>query len=247
MLKRYFFSIYFVLLSGLAWPYEFSTIQENIKPGNIVIIGESHQNTESIELFTFLVDTALERHQCLTVGLEINLDQQSIIDAVTKGEAEVSELKIPYAIDHAGMRKMIDYLAKLKSRLPCLEIEAIDADQDRDEHMASRLEKFQSDKPILVLLGGLHTLKKVKWTVKSGEPFVAEILVNHGFRVSSYPQRWLPERCENGQGRSSRYVNADDPEALTILNESLMSLINAKRHRSTKDVIDGFVVWECNS
>jgi hypothetical protein len=38
-----------------------------------------------------------------------------------------------------------------------------------------------------------------------------------------------------------------EAEALTILNESLMSLINAKRHRSTKDVIDGFVVWECNS
>uniref|UniRef100_UPI00402B6884 hypothetical protein n=1 Tax=Methylomonas sp. PHL2-19 TaxID=3438878 RepID=UPI00402B6884 len=246
MLERYFFSIYLVLLSGPVWSDEFSTIQDNINPGNIVIIGETHQKPESAQLFALLVDSALKRHQCLTVGLEINHNQQPAIDAVTKGETRVSEIKIPYAIDHPGMRKLIDYLAKLKSKTPCLRIEAIDADQDRDEHMADRLEHLQRDEPILVLLGGLHTLKKVKWTVKSGGPFVAEILVDHGYQVKSYPQRWLPERCENGQGRSSRYVSAFDPEALPILNESLMSLINAKRHRSTKDVIDGFVVWECN-
>ncbi|OAH98803.1 hypothetical protein [Methylomonas methanica] len=246
MLKRCWFGIYVVLLPSLGWSNDFSTIQDNIKPGNIVIIGESHQKPESTQLFALLVDAALERHQCLTVGLEINRNQQPVIDAVTKGEAQVSEIKIPYAIDHPGMRKLIDYLVTLKSKFPCLGIEAIDADQDRDVNMANRLSEFPRDKPILALLGGLHTLKKVKWTIKSGEPFVAEILVNHGLPVKIYPQNWQPERCKNGQGRSSRYVNADDPEALQILNESFMSLINAQRHRSTQDVVDGFLLWECD-
>lgn len=246
MLKRCWFGIYVVLLPSLGWSNDFSTIQDNIKPGNIVIIGESHQKPESTQLFALLVDAALERHQCLTVGLEINRNQQPVIDAVTHGEAQVAEIKVPYAIDHPGMRKLIDYLVTLKSKFPCLRIEAIDADQDRDVNMANRLSEFPRDKPILALLGGLHTLKKVKWTVKSGEPFVAEILADHGYQVNSYPQNWQPERCENGQGRSSRYVNADDPAALQILNESFMSLINAKRHQSTQDVVDGFLLWECD-
>lgn len=225
MLKRFLFSAVLVLSSSSVWSSDLSPIQDNIKPGNIVIVGESHQKPESTQLFARLVDAALERHQCLTVGLEINRNQQPVIDAVTHGEAQVAEIKVPYAIDHPGMRKLIDYLVTLKSKFPCLRIEAIDADQDRDVNIANRLSEFSSEKPILVLLGGLHTLKKVKWTVKSGEPFVAEILAGHGhgYQVNSYPQNWQPENCANGQqGRVSKYVKADDPEALPILNESFM-------------------------
>ena len=247
ILNRFLFGIVFVLsTSTTAWSGDFAVIQENIKPGNIVIIGESHQKPESTQLFALLVDSTLEKHQCLTVGLEIDRSQQPIIDEVVKGRAQVSAIKIPYAIDHSDMRNLIDYLAKLKSKWPCLGIAAIDAEQDRDQSMADRLTIFPRENPILVLLGGLHTLKKVKWAVKSGEPFVAEILAGRSYQVNSYPQNWQPENCANGQGRVSRYVKADDPEALPILNESFMSLINAKPHRSAKGVVDGFVVWECN-
>lgn len=221
-------------------------IIEQIKPGNIVIIGESHQRPESPQLIKNLVDETIKRHGCLTVGLEIDRDQQDVIDEVVKGRAAISAIEIPFAIDHQGMRTLIEHLIKLKSLTPCVDIEAIDADQDRDENMANRLAEFSHDRPILVLLGGLHTLKKVDWMVASGEPAVTEILVKRGFHVKSYPQRWLPEKCGKEQGRASRYVSADDPEALPILNESLMSLINARPHRSAKGVVDGFVVWECN-
>jgi hypothetical protein len=40
-------------------------------------------------------------------------------------------------------------------------------------------------------------------------------------------------------------VNANAPEALDILNDSLMSLINAKPHESAQGVIDGLILWEC--
>ena len=92
MLKKCWFGIYVVLLPSLAWSNDFSIIQDNIKPGNIVIIGENHQKPESTQLFAQLIDTALERHQCLTVGLEINQNQQPIIDAVTKGEATLGKI-----------------------------------------------------------------------------------------------------------------------------------------------------------
>lgn len=100
------------------------------------------------------------------------------------------------------------------------------------------------DAPILVLLGALHTLKRVNWTVRTGRPSVAEILTNKSLRVLTYPQRWLTEQCDGNENRRSRFVNPDTPEALTVLNDSMMSLINAKPHKSASGVIDGLVVWE---
>lgn len=245
MLKTCLFGVVFMLIPIFAWPGDLSVIEQNIRPGNIVIIGESHQRPESPQLIKQLVDAAISKHGCLSIGLEIGRDQQAAIDDVMAGRAPVSRIKIAPAIDHHGMRRLIKQLAVIKQRSPCLKVEAIDADHDRDESMANRLADFPPDKPVLVLLGGLHTLKKVDWTVASGKPSVAEILVNRGFSVKTYPQRWLPEKCESGQGRASRFVNADDPEALPILNDTLISLLNAEPHQASKGVIDGFVVWEC--
>lgn len=98
-----------------------------------------------------------------------------------------------------------------------------------------------------MLLGALHTLKKTDWLVAAGKPRVAEILSDKGFRVRSFPQRWLPERCPGNNGRKSRFVSADSPEALTILNDSLMSLINAKPHASANGVVGDFILWECSN
>lgn len=245
ILKRFLFCSTLVLSSNCVWPSDLSTIQGNIKPGNIVIIGENHQRPESPQLFKQLVDAAISKHGCLSIGLEIDSDQQTVIDEVVKGRAKVSEIEIAVPIDHPDMRELIEHLAELKQRLPCVRVEAIDADHDRDENMANRLADFPIDKPILVLLGGLHTLKKVDWTVASGEPAVAEILTKRGYNVKSYPRRWLPEKCESGQVRVSRYVSADAQEALPILNDTLISLLNAKPHRTADNVIDGLIVWKC--
>ena len=111
--------------------------------------------------------------------------------------------------------------------------------------MALSLAEQAGDAPVLVLLGALHTLKRINWTVRTGRPSVAEILTAKGFSVKSYPQRWIPDNCAGNENRRSRFVYPDSPEALTILNESMMSLINAKPHKSALGVVDGFVVWEC--
>ncbi|OAI21244.1 hypothetical protein [Methylomonas koyamae] len=203
------------------FPNDFTDIEQNIKPGTIVIIGETHQEPESPRFFKRLVDSTIAKYQCLSIGLEIERSQQTTIDDVMAGRAPVSKIRIPFAVDHDGMRRMIEQFAELKRQSPCLKVEAIDADQDRDENMANRLADFPSDQPILVLLGGLHALKKVNWIVTSGKPAVAEILVHRGFQVKSYPQRWLPETCPGDQGRTSRFIGATEPEALPILNRTL--------------------------
>jgi hypothetical protein len=225
-------------------------ILESLLPGTITFIGESHKHAESAKLIRDVVSAHVKQGHCLIVALEISDDEQPAIDRVLAG-ASASTIDIPDSIDHPAMRNLIEHLAILTTQSACLNVIAIDAGlnnpRDRDEWMAERLADLINDRPILVLIGALHTLKKVNWLAKNGKPSVAEILAAKGFQVNSFPQRWLPEQCGNGEDRDLRFVNADSQEALTILNESLMSLINAKPHQSAQGVVDGFLLWECDN
>lgn len=238
-----------MLISSSAWASSYDPILESVTPGSITFIGESHKHIESVKLVKDLIDDAAMKGQCLTLALEINSNQQPVIDRVLTQGAPVSEIEILQAIDHPPMRRLIKRIAALKMRLPCLNVIAIDAGidsaHDRDEWMAKQLSELAGHTPILVLVGALHTLKKVDWLVKTGRPSVAEILANKGLIVRSFPQRWIPDQCGAGESRYARYVGPDSPEALAILNESMMSLINARPHESAQGVVDGFVLWEC--
>lgn len=234
-------------ISSIAAVY--GPIFEQIKPDTITIIGESHKKPESVELFQNLVLDVVRDHHCVVIGLEIASDQQAALDAVMQGKSSVNKIKLWPPLDHVAYRRMIENFAEFKRKGQCIRIIAIDSGMDndayRDQWMASRLEEQVGDKPILVLLGAMHTLKSVKWTVSSGRPSVAELLSNKGFKINSFPQRWIPDNCKIGEARISRFVSVDSPEALTILNESLISLINATPPKSVAGVVDGFLVWEC--
>ncbi|OAI18312.1 hypothetical protein A1507_09720 [Methylomonas koyamae] len=244
------FLLAFALIPSDGWSLEASgVILKAILPGTITLIGETHQRVESIQFIRHLLTAAAERHQCLTLALEIDDSEQPNIDQVIRGVVPVTAIKIPWVIDHAAFRKLISELKEPANQSPCLQLVAIDTgidtEYDRDEWMAKRLSELPNDKPILALLGGLHTLKRVNWTIKTGKPSVAEILDRKGYRVKSFPQRWLPEKCNTDQPRLSRFVSAESAEALKILNGTLMALINASAHKSAIGVIDGFVIWEC--
>ena len=242
-------SLFFLLFTSPLWATPYDHLLEQIKPGTITIIGETHKKAESVELFQNLALAVIKHYQCVVIGLEIASDQQTILDAVMQGRASVNEIALWPPLDHPPYRSMIESFAGLKQQGKCIKVVAIDSgvdnNIDRDLWMALSLAEQAGDAPVLVLLGALHTLKRVNWNIRTGRPSVAEILTNKGFRVKSYPQRWLPDQCADNENRRSRFVNPDSPEALTILNDSMMSLINAKPHKSATGVIDGFVVWEC--
>ena len=102
----------------------------------------------------------------------------------------------------------------------------LDNNVDRDLCMALSLAEQVGDAPILVLLGALHTLKRVNWNNRTGRPSVAEILTARGFSVKSFPQRWIPNNCAGNELRTVVFVSG-------------------KSHKSATSVVDGFVVWEC--
>lgn len=226
-------------------------ILTGIEPGTIVFIGESHHRAESPLLIKRLVNELIASNRCPILALEIGSDQQSVIDQVMASEKPAGAIEISDIIDHEPYRLMIHYFAKRKARGSCLGVVAIDASKeatvDRNKWMAARLSSLPTDRPVVVLVGALHTLKKVDWTVPTGKPYAAEILANQGFRVKSFTQRWIPKECPSNSIRQQRFVEASDPEALTILNETVLSLLNAETAESAEGVVDGFIVWECDS
>jgi len=241
-----------MVLPSVSVPGSIHSILDQIKPGVITIIGETHRRKESIQLFQGLVTDYLRQKKCLTVALEIDSAEQPEIDRVLQGRAAASDLEIAPMIDHPPLRKMIDDLALLKRNGACLLILAIDTSVEtrynRDKWMAKQLAEQGSDAPILVLLGALHTLKRVDWNLSMTKPSpsVAAILVAKGYQVKTYPQVWRKDSCTGESRKTSRYVSVEEPEALALLNDSLISLINAFLAKTARGVVDGFVVWECN-
>ena len=254
MIRNDVISSYIILLlfPVLSVAGNLTPVLDSIKPDTITIIGETHRHSESINLFQALIKGYLKNNKCLTVALEINSNQQTIINQVIQGRAVVSDIEISSIIDHPALRNMINDLVIQKRNGACLKLLAIDAGNNinmgRDEWMAINLAGQVGDTPILVLLGGLHTLKKVNWdlSMTKGSPSVAEILSNQGYRVNSYPQRWPETECVSPQQLRNRYIPADTAEALTLLNTSLFSLLNAFEPNSAVGVVDGVIVWECS-
>ncbi len=247
--------IIFVLLlpvPSLAAIYD--PILDQTKPNSIIIIGETHKKVESVEFFQSLVLDVIKRYQCVVIGLEIASDQQVVLDAVMQGRASVEEITLWPPIDHPPYRQMIKRFAEIKQQYQCIKLIAIDSglenDVDRDQWMTLKLAEQVGDKPVLVLLGALHTIQKITWVpAKDGHPpLVAQLLLAKGYQIKSYPQRWLePKICPEGKHRVAIFYRADQPKALAILNESLLSLIRTIPPKTANDVVNGVIAWKCGN
>ncbi|SFM82073.1 hypothetical protein [Nitrosomonas communis] len=221
-------------------------IVEGLEPHSITIIGERHKRPESIQFFRELISRYLQQDKCLTIALEIASNQQTTLDEIVEGRKIVADIEIPPMVDHPPYRSLMDDLVAMKRRGTCLKLIAIDGGElnvNRDEWMAERLAKQVRQAPILALLGNLHTLKRVDWytSVSKVSPYVAEILVSQGHRIKSYPQIWLDKECSIQNG----LISSDEQKTVSLINRSLISLLNAAKYETVNDVIDGVILWEC--
>ncbi|CAC9627923.1 hypothetical protein [uncultured Gammaproteobacteria bacterium] len=222
----------------------------DIQPYSVTIIGEQHQHPESIKLFQSLIKGYLKNNSCLTVALEIESNQQPVIKQIMQGRAVASDLKISSIIDQPALRELINDLAKLKLRSACLNLIGIDSlKENRDELMVAQLMKNIGATPILALLGGLHSLKKVNWdlSMTKGHSYVAEILNKQRINVRSYPQIWVDSECSDNEQLDFRFVSNQSNEALTLLNNHFISMMNAHVFSNASKAIDGVILWECTN
>lgn len=222
-------------------------IVEGLEPHSITIIGERHKRPESIQFFQELISRYLQQDKCLSVALELASNQQAILDEIVKGRVTVADIEIPAMIDHPPFRSLINDLVRMKRSGSCLKLIAIDGGLgvgvNRDGWIAENLANQVNQTPILALLGNLHTLKKVEWNPSMSEtfPYVAEILVSQGHRIKSCPQIWL----DRTRDAHNRFISSSEQETARLINCSLISLLNASELKTTNDVVDGVILWEC--
>ncbi|SFM95347.1 hypothetical protein [Nitrosomonas communis] len=245
------FSFFFFMVV-LCFPFQvhssetYKKIVEGMEPQSITIIGESQQLPESIQFFQGLISSYLQQGKCLAVALEIVSIQQTILDQMVEGRTIKSDIKLPPMIEHTSYRSLVDDLVIMKRRGHCLRLIAIDAgglNVNQDKWMAERLAKQISQAPILALLGNLHTLKKIGWNSSIGKafPYVAEILSSQGYRIKTYPQIRQDKACNT----QNRLISSDEQKIATLLNRSVISLLNAAKYETVNNVVDGVILWEC--
>jgi uncharacterized iron-regulated protein len=242
------FAIIILIFSASASSADiYKQVLEGMTSYSITIIGETHKRTESIHFFRTLVSDYVQQNRCLTIALEIASSQQRMIDRIKQGRGGVADIEIAPIIDHQPFRALIDELIGIRNRGNCLKLVAIDAGFEvgtrRDEWMARKLAEQVNQTPLLVLLGSLHTLKKVNWNLytTTGSPYVAELMASRGHKIRTYPQIWTDRNCKT----RSRLISADLPEATKLLNSKLIALLNAAEKKKASEAIDGIILWEC--
>ncbi len=244
-----FFILTVLLLSSQTYAESsYRQILDGIKPYSITIIGETHKRPESFQLFQSIINDYLQKNKCLIVALEIASNQQSTIDQVIQGKANVSEIEVAPPIDHPDFRILIGNLVELQKHNDCFQLIAVDADiklkTDRDVWMAKELTKQIGQTPILALFGSLHTLKKVNWNpeLTRKSPYIPEILIAKNYSVYTYPQIWKDRECNS----SYRFIRADQAEATEFLITGLFAVLNASAPKTAVNVVDGVILWGCS-
>ncbi|MDX2452515.1 hypothetical protein [Desulfosarcina sp.] len=144
--------------------YLHSKLQQN----DIVFLGTTHKKPE---ILSFIADLtpSLKGWGVSHIGLEIPSDQQEKIDVFMKTGQGLDDIKLHTQIDSPEYRRLFQVLRKSGGPIPV----AIDLPSSmykgtvsRDEWMARSLlivlNRNLSAK-ILVIVGSLHTLKKLEW------------------------------------------------------------------------------------
>ena len=144
--------------------YLHSKLQQN----DIVFLGTTHKKPEILSLIADLIPN-LKGLGVSHIGLEIPSDQQEKIDAFMRTGGGLDDIKLYTQIDSPEYRNLFKVFREAGEPTPVaidLPSSMYNGTVSRDEWMArSLLEKFQGNysAKILVILGSLHTLKKLEW------------------------------------------------------------------------------------
>lgn len=210
----------------------------------VVILGETHHKPESPRLVADVVTAYLDAGGCLTVALEVASDQQAALDAGMRGEKPLSEVAIHPIIDHPPYREMLGRLRDLRQAGKCLKVRAVDSPKEdpgpKDAWMAKEVHKLIASGPVLVLVGNLHALKRIRWESGKDNPYLAERLARQETSVMSVLQEWE----SNCTVRKGRLLGARHPRATAAL-QSTMDILAVHPLERSEEVVDHVLLWEC--
>jgi len=209
----------------------------------VLLLGETHQNPESQDLFLALVENQVGQGHRVFVGLEISRDQQDNLDALFADPVSAkNEIQLYHAIDHKAYREMLAKLgAYARAGVDVRAIDATNEDKDRDvtmsRNVAAAVRSGEYD-VILVLVGNLHTIKRMKWHPDSGATsrYLAERLLDSGFDVCSVMQRFA------GQESGPVVISGRSPEKNVLVMDIIRNTYHAE-DMTGEGVADVVVSW----
>ena len=172
--------IWFIITVAILFPPAFSaTAADNLFPpagyihsklqqNDVVFLGTTHKKPEILGFIDELIPT-LEKYGVSHVGLEIPSSQQERIDVFMKTGEGLDAIKLHTQIDIPEYRQLFQVFRKFGGPIPVaidLPSSMYKRDVSRDEWMARSLLIVLNRNPsakILVIVGSLHTLKKLVW------------------------------------------------------------------------------------
>jgi len=143
-------------------------IYSKLKQNDIVFLGTIHKKPGILEFIAELIPT-LKKHGVSHIGLEIPSDQQEKIDAFILTGKGLDDIQLHTQIDCPEYRHLCHVIRKSDGPIPVaidLPSSMYKENVSRDEWMARSLLIVLNRNPsakILVIVGSLHTLKKLEW------------------------------------------------------------------------------------
>lgn len=237
-----------------ALPY----VLEKLGSHQIVLMGTIHQEPQILELTAQLLP--LIRAAGVThLAIEVSRDQQSNIDRFIQHGTGLMDIRLHHSIDCAQYRRLFTIVRDLPSQQRP-HIVAIDLPPSqysgpfgRDAYMADRLsDMFQprTDRKVLVILGGLHVLKKLDWLprITDRQPSIRSLLEQ---RLPTLKIFSLVHLVRNDQDSASDIRDLVDPKqgaAAMDLDERIagwrLGLTDclAVRPSQAHELVDGVII-----
>lgn len=167
-----------------------SFFRKKLPDNNVILLGTRHNQPATCH---FLMDVMPMLAECgLThVGLEIASDQQPRLDKFARSGSGLEDVEIFDVIDRPEYRCFLDSVRQAGIRPVALDLPSSlwGAGYSRDEWMAGNIKRVfdrERDPRMVVLVGNLHTLKRVDWVdSKKKNVFLPEYLSKYEPEVKS--------------------------------------------------------------
>ena len=145
-------------------------VLQKLATPDLVFLGTRHKRPR---ILNFIASVVLDLHDAgvTHIGLEIDVDQQVAVDKYMAVGNGLAEIKIIPAIDCVKYRQVLSALHALppEKRPACVALDLPDAlcgqEISRKEYMAAGIKRLFEKEPaakMLVVVGNLHTLKKLE-------------------------------------------------------------------------------------
>ncbi len=138
---------------------------------DVVLLGTTHQQVQILSFISDLIPR-LSKSGVTHIGLEIASDQQHRLDRFMQTGTGLSQIWIYSGIDCPEYRRVIEVIRKNRLAPVALDLPQsmwrgeVTRDQWMAERVAEVFRKTETAK-MLVIVGNLHTLKRVDWVVST--------------------------------------------------------------------------------